>query len=261
MSSFRMVVLDYAKNQLENSLAQKVLADLIVVKQKNFERTDPNYVVMDKHDMIGTHILIYNTENIFNPQLIFALRMTYEDRSEKHYIKTPIQDVSTYFGLESKSAYKDFCGRHPTLVDCNSWFVDPEYSLKNSGLRLSDIGYLFMYLQIQRRGADHVIGCTNEKYKAHRWLDKIGYFDKSHYFKHPVVDDPHMLIMIEKFNVEYLSHVYEQYKNVVQNAIDIRLPNESLPHFYQLAETCFGKLHQNDTKEQNLSALELKKAA
>ena len=52
MSKFRLVILDYAKEQLDNSAAQKIMSEVIFVKQKNFLRTDPNYVVTDKHDMI-----------------------------------------------------------------------------------------------------------------------------------------------------------------------------------------------------------------
>ncbi len=77
MSHFRLVIVDYAKEQLENPTAQKILSDVVFAKQKNFLRTDPDYVVTDKHDMIGTHYLIYDTKSFLNPKLIFAIRATF----------------------------------------------------------------------------------------------------------------------------------------------------------------------------------------
>jgi hypothetical protein len=221
MSKFRLVLLDYAKLQIENPLAQKALSDLIIVKQKNFERTDPNYVVIDKHDMIGTHALIYETSDLFNPRLIFALRVTFEDRAKIHNVQTPLQDLIPKLSDRLKNHYLIFQKKHKTLADCNSWFVDPNFSLKTSGLRLSDIGYTMVYLQVARMGLNHIIGCTNEKYKAHRWLENIGSFEKGYDFIHPVVPDPHMLVLIENFNKDYLANVYQENRELFDNLLEI----------------------------------------
>jgi len=111
------------------------------------------------------------------------------------------------------------------LVDCNSWFVDTSYSKKNSGLNLSDIGYAMIYAHVMRMGFDHILGCTNEKYKASRWLENIGYFDKSHVFTHPVVPDPHMFIIVEKFNQSYLNSIYRSNSDLFNNLQEILPPD------------------------------------
>jgi hypothetical protein len=221
MNNFKLVIFDYPKLQLENPMAQKVLNDLIITKQQNFVRTDPNYVVVDKHDMVGTHYLIYDTTNLFNPRLIFALRTTYEERAKTHKIRTPMQDLAPLLQGNCKQAYEAFRGRHDLLVDCNSWFVDPEFSLKKSGLRLSDVGYAMVYLQLTRMGYDHFVGCTNEKYKAHRWIENIGSFPKGYEFIHPVVTDNHMLIMLESFNHTYLDSIYQSHKDLFDQLLEI----------------------------------------
>lgn len=219
--NFKMIILDYAKIQLDNPISQRLLNDIITIKQKNFERTDPNYVVLDKHDMISTHFLIYDTTNIFSPRLIFALRMTYEDRASKHKIKTPLQDLIPHLSEECKIAYENFHLSHPVLADCNSWFVEPAFSLKESGLRLSDIGYAMVYLQAKRMGFNHIAGCTNEKYKASRWLENIGSFKKGMTFIHPIVPDPHMLVLIEKFNEAYIKSIYDQYQALFDQIYEV----------------------------------------
>lgn len=255
MSNFRLVMLDYVKSQLDSPLAQKVLNDMIVVKQKNFERTDPNYIVMDKHDMIGAHALVYDVTNLYQPKLVFALRLTFESRAKTHKLKTPIQDLAPHFDQRCKSAYDKFCQLHPSLVDCNAWFVDPEYSFKNSGLRLSDIGYTMVYLHIMRMGFDHFIGCTNEKYKAHRWIDNIGAFPKEYTFVHPVVPDPHMMIMMEGFNEEYLKSVYLSQKELFDKMLDVAPVNAEYKSIPETIASLFG-----DLKPQPVQSVDLNKA-
>lgn len=223
MSQFRLVLLDYAKDQLDNLDVQKTVNDLIFTKQKNFLRTDPNYIVMDKHDMIGSHALIYDTSNLFNPKLIFALRTTYDCRATKYNVTPPLTSLKSSFNPEQLAHFESFKKDRGLLADCNSWFVDPDFSLKQSGMRLSDIGYTMMYLQVIRMGYDHIVGCTNEKYKAHRWLLNVGDFKKDFIFNHPVVPDPHMLILIEKFNTDYLQDTYFKHQDLFDEMLDLSI--------------------------------------
>lgn len=192
-----------------------------MLKQKNFERTDPNYIVLDKHDMIGTHSLIYETTNLFEPRLVFAIRLTYEDRTQRHKLKTPLQELMPHLDSNCQRAFQTFKSQYPLVADCNSWFVDEEFSLKKTGLRLSDIGYTMVFLQVVRLGINHIAGCTNEKFKAHRRLENIGTFKKGYEFLHPIISDPHMLILIEKFNTAYIKSVYESYKDLFDNLFEI----------------------------------------
>lgn len=234
MSQFRLVILDYAMTHLETEATKKSLNDLVVMKQRNFQRTDPFYVVTDKHDMIGSHFLIYDTTPLYNPKLIFALRVTYEDRSIKHRVNTPFQDLVPKLILPQQQAYEAFHSAHPNLVDCNSWCVDPDFSQKKSGLKLSDIGYAMIYLHLSRMGHNHFIGCTNEKYKASRWLENVGTFPKGHEFVHPVVPDTHMITMVENFNQPFFKSVYLQNQALFDELFEIVPTN---PGYKSIPET------------------------
>lgn len=225
LNNFKLVILDYAIGHLDNPSTQHALNDVIINKQKNFARTDPNYVVMDKHDMIGTHYLIYDVSEMFKPKLILAIRTTFEDRAQQHHLKTPIQDLIPQLSPEAQKHYQNFKNKKKYLADCNSWFVDLDYTQKKSGLNLSDIGYAMVYAHVTRMGFDHILGCTNEKYKASRWLEHIGYFDKSHMFIHPVVPDPHMFIIVEKFNTNYLNSIYREYSVLFDNLQEVLPPD------------------------------------
>lgn len=243
LNNFKLVILDYALGHLDNPSTQKSLNDIIINKQKNFARTDPNYVVMDKHDMIGTHYLIYDVSEMYNPKLILAIRTTFEDRAKDHHLKTPIQELMPHLSLNSQAHYQNFKNEKKVLADCNSWFVDMDYTQKKSGLKLSDIGYAMVYAHVTRMGFDHILGCTNEKYKASRWLEHIGFFDKSHMFTHPIVPDPHMFIIVEKFNKNYLNSIYRDYSALFNNLQEI-LPPDFKHRRWPEARSVFLNDHQ-----------------
>ncbi|MBL7542926.1 MAG: hypothetical protein JNL11_03875 [Bdellovibrionaceae bacterium] len=221
MSNLRLVVLDYALKHIQNQATRQALNDLVVMKQVNFQRTDPNYVVTDKHDIIGTHYLVYDTSDLYEPKVVFALRTTYGDRSQQHRLNTPFQDLLPKISDRLQTAYQDFYKTRPVVVDCNSWCVDPQFSKKSSGLKLADIGYAMVFLHLTRMGHNHFIGCTNERYRASRWLESVGSYTRGYEFVHPVVPDPHMMIMIEKFDEAHMKTVYEENKELFDQLYDL----------------------------------------
>lgn len=238
MSKFRLVILDCAKEQLDNPAAQKIMSEVIFIKQKNFLRTDPNYVVTDKHDMIGTHYLIYDTTDFVNPKLVFAIRTTFLDRSQQHRIETPLMSLVPRMESKLQKAFNDFYVEHPQIVDCNAWFVDPAYSKKNSGLNLSDLGYFMVCMNIMRAGFDNFVGCTNESYNASRWLEHVGSMPKGLIFEHPAVKAPHMLILMSQFNMAHMKSVYEQYQSLIEDIYEV-LPSKDVKPLPQFVTEAF----------------------
>ena len=225
MKNFRLVILDYPKLIIEDSETQKILSDIITAKQLNFERTDKNYIVMDKHDMVGTHFLIYDITSFYNPKLIFALRSTYENRAQKHGIKIPLEDYIGLTGDIGVHEYNKYKADKGSLLDCNAWFVDQEFSFKNKGLPLSELGFFMVCSYALRLGYDHIGGCTNEKYKASRWIKKIGPFREGITFEHPLVPDVHQLALVEHFYPEWIRQCNERYGELLSNTYEL-IPKE-----------------------------------
>lgn len=207
MNNFRLVVLDYAKKQVHDPTVGKILNDIIVTKQINFERANSDYVALDKHDMIGTHYLIYDIGNLFQPRLVAGIRSTYKERAQRHQIQTPILDLLPQLPTKCQIAYREFTLAYPLTADCGSLVVNNSYSFKNTGIKLIDICYTMVYLHITRMGYTNILGCTNERFRSSRWLENIGSYVGGLEFVHPMVADPHLLIMIEKFNVPFIKSV------------------------------------------------------
>ena len=68
----RLVILDYPKKLLKDEIANRVFADLLRFRQMNFERSTETHVYVDKLDMIGTHYLVYDVQDLFNPKIVAA---------------------------------------------------------------------------------------------------------------------------------------------------------------------------------------------
>jgi hypothetical protein len=214
---FRLFILDYAKKQIDDPLVGKILSDVLVSKQINFWRASADYITLDKHDMIGTHYLIYDTSNLFQPKLVAGIRSTYEVRAQQHQMQTPIRDLLPFLPENCKTAYSEFHSIYPLTADCGSLVVDSNYTFKKTGLKLIDICYAMIYIHVSRMGYGNIIGCTNERFRSSRWLENIGSYKEGLEFIHPQVSDPHLLIMIENFNVPYLKSVCTANESLFKN--------------------------------------------
>lgn len=218
----RAAILDYPMKALEaQPAAGKMLGDIIKNKQINFFKTSQSYVVMDKHDMIGTHFLIYDVEDVYNPKLVLAIRNTYEERCKFHGVQLPIDGYIHLAGKEAEGLLKDMRKRVGSLVDCNAWFVDPNYSKKNSGMNLSEFAFLMVTTFIMRMGRSHFVAATNEKYKASRWIQMAGEFPEGYGFVHPAVPDYHCLELVEKFKTDWMAKATEEYRGLLTTAQEV----------------------------------------
>lgn len=229
MNNLRLVILDYPKLHIQNHEVKKVLADMIQAKQINFERTDKNYVSLNSQDMISTHYMIFDTKSLYTPHPIFSIRTCYRNRSKTHNLSLPVEDCLNPLSVEFQAHYQKFVESKTDVVDCNAWFVDPSWTQKNSNLKISEIGYFMVFSYLLKQGYDHILGVTNETYKASRWLEPVGDFRKDLIFNHPLIGTPHMFIIIEKINYQWLSNSLDIYEELYDNRLELRTPLSSDP--------------------------------
>lgn len=242
MNRFRTLIFDFPKQQLNKPIARQLFTDMVFIKQFNFQRTDPQYIVMDKHDMIGTHYLIYDTSNFLNPKLVFAIRTTFLKRAQDHQLELPLLTLLPSMNPSLKQAFAEFQVEHSELVDCNAWFVDQNFSQKASGLELSDIGYLMVYLNIIRAGYNNIIGCTNETYHASRWLERIGKVAPGMTFQHPAIKTTHKMILMADFNLHHFFEVYKTNKSLIDNIVEVLPENSQVQPMAEFAAEYFSNL-------------------
>ena len=221
MKNFKLVILDYPKLMLDSSSVKKTLSDMIMNKQINFKRACSSYVSLNAQDMISTHYLIYDVTNIFEPKQVLAIRTCYQSRSFRHKLSLPSQDYIQYAPESYQDKFKLFMGRVGNVVDCNAHYVDEEYTYAKTGINLSEVAYYALIMFILRKGLSNWVGATNERFKASRWASKTGFFEDGLIFTHPKVEDPHKLIMIEKFNEEWLLDCHDKFGFFIKEALEL----------------------------------------
>jgi hypothetical protein len=219
--NLRLVVLDYPKLTIQSAETKKILADMIQAKQINFERSDANYVPLGGLDMVSTHFLIYDTTDIYNPKVVFAIRNCYEDRVRRHNLTLPSEEYIKHVPENIREEYFQFRKKHSVAVDCNAWFVDPDYTYSKTGLTLSDIGYMMVITHIFRRGFNHLLGATNETFKASRWLENVAVLPPGLLFEHHVVKSPHRLILASPFKLDWLLNCFDKYGEYYYNRLEV----------------------------------------
>ena len=227
MQNFRLAIVDYPKLLLENKPAMTLFIDMIRSKQKGFEQSSLEYVTLDPLDMISTHILVYDANDIFQPKPVLCLRVCYQNRTKKHNLLLPIEKYCTALPPEGMESYTAFKNKKENIVDCNAWFVDPAYSFSKTKVPLSEIAILATTLFILRTGNDHLLGATNEKYKASRWFNPIGNLIKPVIFEHPSVRDPHQFTILDGFKTDWILGAYEKYSSLIESCYEV-LPDPKL---------------------------------
>ena len=226
LENYRLVILDYPKLTLRNEDSRKAFSDMLFAKQMNFERSSVKYIPMSGLDMVSTHYLIYDIRNPFQSKPILAIRTCFEERVRHHDLSLPIDQ---YIGIAPEGFQRKFAtfrSENTPLVDCNAWFVDPEYSYSKTNVSLSEIAYFTVISFILRKGFNNWVGATNERFKASRWASKTGYFEDGLIFTHHQVKDPHKLILINSFNYPWLNSCVEKYGALLHKTFEI-FPQET----------------------------------
>lgn len=239
MTSLRLVVLDNMKEQINCAYAQSLYSKMLFTKQRNYERSESQYVVSDKLDMIGVHFLIFDISKALEPRLVSAMRVVYSDRAERYKLEAPIFSLLPHISGAGEKEFKSFYKKHGKVADCGGWFIEPEFTQGRAGQCVAEIMILFVVLGLAKAGYNNMLGCTNEKYKASKWFLSIGESKADCFFEHPFVASLHRLIMVENFDYANLSTVYNQHRELFSEAEEYRKLNDDI-NFLDFADEVFG---------------------
>lgn len=221
----KIVVLDFPKKMLENEEVKKILSDSVVARQLGFQRTIETYITADKHDMISTHLLVYDVSSLYRPRILTGIRIAHEDRCRAYGLKLPLDENIQMASAETQEYYKDFKARKGDVSECIGWFVDADFSYAKTKIDLAQILMFTMVTFLLRRNLTYCSGATNERYKASRWVEKLGHFEDGHVFNHPTIPYPHKVTLIEHFHYDWLHECFERYGDLIYSSYQL-LPND-----------------------------------
>jgi hypothetical protein len=222
MFSFRLVILDYAKKHLNDPRVHQVFSDLVKDRQINFERSTESHVYIDKHDLIGTHYLVYDTTDLFHPRIVAGIRTTYASRCQNHGIKIPLEDNILNSTPEALELYKRFKTRMGDLVECNGWFIDSEYSPSKISVNMPDVLFFALTTYLLRQGYDHFVGAPNERFKAARHVARVGHFEDGHFLTNPSFPGAHKLTLVHPFSKTWQKECSLRYGQFLEQRIELK---------------------------------------
>lgn len=218
----RLVILDYPKRLLRDELASKVFADLLRFRQMNFERSTETHVYVDKLDMIGTHYLVYDVQDLFAPKIIAGIRTSYMSRCDNHNLKIPLEDLIPKAMLPVQEAYYKFKAKNGDPVECNGWFINPNYSSTKVSNSLPDILFFALTTYLARQGVHHFIGATNERFKASRHVARVGKFEDGFILENPSFPGDHKLTLVDHYHSNWQLECVNLYGSLLKARVEIR---------------------------------------
>lgn len=232
----RLVILDYPKKLLKDELANRVFADLLRFRQINFERSTETHVYVDKLDMIGTHYLVYDVQDLFSPKIVAGIRTSYMSRCANHNLKIPLEDLIPKAVLPVQEAYHKFKAKNGEPVECNGWFINPDFSATKSGGSLPDILFFALTTYLARQGVHHFIGATNERFKASRHVARVGLFEDGYILENPSFPGDHKLTLVDQYHSDWQLECVSRYGSLLKTRVELR-PEEMEIRSYEEIES------------------------
>lgn len=236
-TNLRMVIVDYLKLHLQNQKAFDVFGEVIKCRQDNYLRTADSFLVLDRHDMIGTHVLIYDFSNPFERKLVAGVRVSYESRAREHDLDMPVENLLDLCPPEARTQFEEFRKEKGPTVQLNTLFVDPEYSLSRSGLRLSEVLFFGLCSYIRRLDLNHFLTAPNDQLKTDRWVKLSGIWSRPTFtFNHPDVNAQHTLYFIDSINDKWLAECITRFEHYWTTAFEFVPPQLKLKTFNEIQE-------------------------
>lgn len=221
LRELRLVILDFPKKHLENETSKKIISDMLSARQISFRRTIESYILMDKNDMLATHFLIYDVSNLYLPKILSGIRVVYNSRCKQYGLKLPLDENIEVAPLPVQLFYNSFKQERPDLPECTGWFVDSDFSYSKTKIDLAQILFFMVTTYLFRQGIDYFSGATNERYKASRWVSKVGPFKEGFSFMHPTIPYEHKLTLVEAFDKKWMADCFDKYGDLIHSTYEL----------------------------------------
>lgn len=132
----RLVILDFPKKHLEDPTVRQIISDMISVRQLSYHRTIESYILMDKNDMISTHLMIYDVSNPYRPKILSGIRLIHSDRCREYGLTLPLEENVKAASLPTQHFFEQFKKGKSNVIECAGWYVDSEFSYAKTQLAL-----------------------------------------------------------------------------------------------------------------------------
>ncbi len=205
-------------NQLDNGEATRRFIEVIELRQRLFREHRETILILDAYDLVCDHVLLYSGQD---SRLIGYLRSVSLETCRQYDIAFPMEALIAS-RPEYGFAYKRFLNLSKNPMHMGYLCFDPAYKSELNGLKAIDLlawlGFISSGVPVNELG----LACTlNNRYKQDVPMRLVGeWIPNLPDFKHPVVDDPHRVVLIPRLAEDYWPMQVAKFSAALQTLTD-----------------------------------------
>lgn len=212
----KIKVLRDLKGVLTLPAAREAWCDIVELRQRLYGSQSPYALILDKYDLIADHIVLYSDTGTAMAYVRSVTSLTCSERRQP----LPIEAVVSALPERLSEHYRQFVNARKIAANMSYLCLDQGFRPELKGIKIIDLMTWFA-LRASGHPFDSLAYCAtpNMKYKLREWLEKLGTsISRGDSFVHPVVPEPHELVLIPEIRAEYWREKAESYAEFWDNA-------------------------------------------
>lgn len=205
-------------NQLQNGDATRRFIEVLELRQRLFREHRETILILDSYDLVCDHVLLYSSRDA---KLIGYLRSISLETCRQYQLAFPIESL-TDSRPEYGIGYQRFLNQAKNPMHMGYLCFDPAYKQELNGLKAIDLlawlGFVTSGVPVTELG----LACTlNNRYKQDEPMRLVGeWIPNLPDYKHPVVADPHRVVLIPRLAENYWSMQIAKFSVTLQALTD-----------------------------------------
>lgn len=201
----KIKVVDFLRDLLWNSEARNTYMDILGLRQVCFSESSPGGLFLDPLDLISVHLAVYSTE-LNQSVLVGASRILPQSRCEAHGVSFPLEEIVRTWSPAHRQAFDGYRAHVGDMMNIGYLCVNTQFRSAHGGFRLADVLSWLSARWVSRMGESNLCFFLNQKYRMERWIQPIGPWPALPPAVHPVVKEPHNLVLMRKINANYFQN-------------------------------------------------------
>lgn len=188
-------------NRLADGDATRRFMEVVQLRQRMFRGHRDTILILDAYDLICNHVLLYSSRD---SKLIGYLRFVSLETCRRYELAFPMEAVIAS-RPEYRFAYNQFIQKSKNPMHVGYLCFDPAYKSELNGLKAIDLLGWLGFITSDVPSKDLGLACTlNNRYKQDEPMRLVGeWIPNLPDFRHPLVDDPHRVVLIPRLAEEY----------------------------------------------------------
>lgn len=190
----------------------KAFMEMVELRQRMYRTHKDNVLILDPYDLIADHLLIYSSRD---ERLMGYQRSISAQACKDHDLDFPMEALLRgRVGLAE--GYRAFQEQAKDILHMGYLCLDPDYRSEIEGIKIIDFTtWACFRVSGMPRESVALTASLNNRYKQDPYLRNIGeWIPNLPDLKHPVIPDPHRIVLIPKVREGYWAEQDEKYMQV-----------------------------------------------